>query len=76
MALGVHLVDLARFILDADPIATVGTLNPIFDMRLDDEGIARESFASRFFSALLNFEDALVEMSTTVMVKQKLCLIL
>ena len=71
LALGVHLVDLARFILDADPIATVGTLNPIFDMRLDDEGIARESFASRFFSASLNFEDALVEMSTTAAGKTK-----
>lgn len=71
LALGVHLVDLARFILDADPIATVGTLNPIFDTRLDDEGIARESFASRFFSASLNFEDALVEMSTTAAGKTK-----
>ncbi len=68
LALGVHLVDLARYLLNEEAAAIASSMDPVHCTRLS-EGEPRETFASDFFSATLSFPHTTVDMSTTASAK-------
>jgi len=69
LAMGVHLIDAARYLLAQEPVAVVGSLDPVYKTRTPKGEAERECFASMFFSATVSFPDATVEMSTTPIAK-------
>ncbi len=69
LALGVHLVDLARYLLNEEVTAVAASMDPVHRMRISEQGEPRETFASDFFSAMLSFPQTTVDMSTTASAK-------
>ncbi|MFN8015431.1 MAG: Gfo/Idh/MocA family oxidoreductase [Acidimicrobiia bacterium] len=65
LAMGVHLVDLARFLLDKNPNTITGALDPVYKYRTPINSDKYECFASNFVSAMMTFEDTTVEISST-----------
>lgn len=64
LAMGVHLVDLARFFLGRDPDTIIGSLDPIYKTRTPQDDAEYDCLASNFVGATMTFNDTTVEVSS------------
>lgn len=68
LAMGSHLVDLARFILGKDPVAIAASLDPVHLTRHPDTGPPRSCFVSNYFSAQCDFQETATQLVTSAAV--------
>lgn len=71
LALGVHIVDLARFLLDAEPTSISAVLDPVHKFRTPGGEEARETLASDFLNAQITFPQTLVTLETSASTQTK-----
>jgi predicted dehydrogenase len=65
LAMGSHMVDLARYWLGAEAEAVAAEMDPVHSVRTPEGGEPRECRASNFFEATVTFPETAVHMSTT-----------